>query len=253
MISLKDKTILVTGASSGIGRASAILFSQLDAKVILTARRENELQSTLSLMRKNDHLLIPCDATKDEEIKQLVSLIPSIDGWLHSTGKVFPMPIKFMQQKHLDDVFAVNYLSAVKITTELLQQKKLNNNSSILFISSISTIHPYFGGALYVSSKAALEAFAKNLALELLNKKIRVNVLQPALVKTEIYYKTVEAAVSQEEMKKYESQYPLGIGEPEDVAHISAFLLSEASKWITGTFIKMDGGLSLGLNKSINI
>lgn len=253
MISLKDKTILVTGASSGIGRASAILFSQLDAKVILTARRENELKNTLSLMKKNEHLLIPCDATKDEEIKQLVSSLPPIDGWLHCTGKVFPMPIKFIQQKHLDDVFAVNYLSAVKLTTHLLQHNKIKSQGSIVFISSISTLHPYFGGALYVSSKAALEAFAKNLALELLNKKIRVNVLQPALVKTEIYYKTVEAAVSQEEMKKYESQYPLGIGEPEDVAHISAFLLSEASKWITGTFIKMDGGLSLGLNKSINI
>jgi NAD(P)-dependent dehydrogenase (short-subunit alcohol dehydrogenase family) len=250
MISLSNKTILVTGASSGIGKETAILLSKLGARVIITARRENLLKETLSLMNKNEHLVLPCDATKEEQVKNLITQIPSIDGWLHATGKVFPMPIKFIQKKHIDDVFAVNYLSAVNFTTELLTQRKLNNHSSIIFISSISTIHSYFGGALYTSSKAALESFAKTLALELAPKKIRVNVLQPALVKTDIYQSTLEAAVSEEEMKKYESQYPLGIGEPIDIASISAFLLSDYAKWITGTFIKMDGGLSLGLNKS---
>lgn len=247
---LSGKNILVTGASSGIGKSAAILFSQLDANIIITARREKELQDTLSLMKENSkHLLIPCDATNPDEIKHLITQISPIDGWLHCTGKVFPMPVKFIQKKHIDDVMSVNYLSAIYTTTELLKQNKLNTHASIVFISSISTLHTYFGGALYISSKAALEAYAKNLALELAPKKIRVNVLQPALVKTDIYQSTLEAAVSQEEMQKYEAQYPLGIGEPIDVAYTSAFLLSDVAKWITGTFIKMDGGLSLGLGK----
>lgn len=249
MINLAGKNILVTGASSGIGRAAAILFSELNANVIITARRQKELETTLSLMKKNQHLLIPCDATNTDEVKELITQISPIDGWVHCTGKVFPVPVKFIQKKHIDDVFAVNYLSALNLTTELLKQNKLKTFSSIVFISSISTIHPYFGGSLYVSSKAALEAYAKNLALELAPRKIRVNVLQPALVKTDIYKKTVEAAVSSAEMHKYENQYPFGIGEPIDIANISAFLLSDAAKWITGSFIKMDGGLSLGLNK----
>lgn len=249
MISLKDKYILVTGASSGIGRACAVLFSHLDARVILSSRNETKLKETLNLMKPNQHMVIPANHTIETEIQETVSQIPSINGWIHCTGKVLPVPIKFIQQKHIDDVMSVNYLSAIKFTTELLKQNKLPANSSIVFISSISTIHPYFGGSLYISSKSALEGFAKTLAFELVNKKIRVNVLQPALVKTDIYTSTVEAAASAEEMKKYEAQYPLGIGEPEDVANMAAFLLSDVSKWITGTFIKMDGGLTLGLNK----
>jgi NAD(P)-dependent dehydrogenase (short-subunit alcohol dehydrogenase family) len=249
MIYLQNKTILVTGASSGIGRTSAILFSELNAHLILTARREKELQTTLSLMKPAQHLCIPCDATNPDEVKKLIHQIPPIDGWMHCTGKVLPVPVKFIQKKHTDDVFAVNYLSALYFTTELLKQNKINSPASIIFISSISTIHPYFGGAPYISSKSALEGFAHTLALELVPKKIRVNVLQPALVKTDIYQSTIDAAVSEEEMKKYEAQYPLGVGEPSDVANMAAFLLSDAAKWITGSFIKMDGGLTLGLNK----
>lgn len=249
MFSLQNKTILVTGASAGIGRTSAILFSELGAHIIITARRENELQHTLSLMKHGNHLCTPCNVTNPEEIKNLVNQIPSIDGWMHCTGKVLPVPIKFIQKKHIDDVFSTNYLSAVYLTTELLKQNKINPSASIVFISSISTLHPYFGGAPYISSKHALEGFAQTLALELIPKKIRINVLQPALVKTDIYQSTINAAVSPEEMKKYEAQYPLGIGEPSDIANISAFLLSDASRWITNTFIKMDGGLTLGLNK----
>lgn len=246
MIDLNNKIILVTGASSGIGKECAVLFSQLNAKVIISARREKELQKTLSLMKPNGHLVIPANHINDEEIQNIVKELPPINGWIHCTGKVFPIPVKFIQQKHLDDVFQTNFISAVKITSELLKHKKLSEGASLVFISSISTLHPYFGGSLYISSKSALEGYAKTLALELISKKIRVNVLQPALVNTAIYKSTLEAAVSSEEMKKYEAQYPLGIGEPSDIANISAFLLSESSKWMTGTFIKMDGGLSLG-------
>ncbi len=246
--SLKNKTILVTGASSGIGRETAILLSQYDANVILTARNKDELYNTLSLMKKGAHTVIPCDVTNKEDIENLVLKISAINAWVHCAGKVLPVPVKFIQKKHIDDVFAVNYLSAVHITSELLKQNKLSAAAAVVFISSVSTIHSYFGGAPYTSSKAALESFAKTMALELVTKKIRVNVLQPALVKTNIYESTVNSAMNEEEMQKHEKKYPLGIGEPIDIANMCAFLVSDASKWITGTFIKMDGGLTLGFS-----
>ncbi|GIV28401.1 MAG: 3-oxoacyl-ACP reductase [Bacteroidia bacterium] len=242
----KIKKILITGASSGIGRTTAIILSQHCSHIYLTARREEKLNETLHLMQKGKHQIIAADLKNSDEIKKLVESLPPLDGWAHCTGKVLPVPVKFIQPKHYEDVFSTNYLSAVHLASELLKQQKLNNNCSIVFISSVSTLHSYFGGALYVSSKAALEAYARTLALELAPKKIRVNVLQPALVKTDIYESTVNAAMSSDEMKKYEQQYPLGIGEPEDIANMILFLLSDASKWITGTCIKMDGGLTLG-------
>ena len=142
---------------------------------------------------------------------------------------------------------SVNFKGAVKLGSALLMNKKLKEKSSILFISSVSTLHPYFGGGPYIASKAALEGYAKTLAFELAPKKIRVNVLQPAMVQTNIYKETVNAALSGEEIKNHEKKYPLGIGLSEDVANACVFFMSDASKWITGSFLKMDGGLTLGL------
>ncbi len=249
LISLANKKILVTGASSGIGQATAILLSNLGADVIITARNNEKLNETFNKLKSNpNHLRITADLTLADDIKKMVSEIPFLDGFVHCCGKVLPVPVKFIKQEQLQDVFAVNYFSAVNVVSELLKQKKINNSSSIVFISSVSTLHAYFGGAPYISSKAALEGYAKTLALELASKKIRVNVLQPALVKTAIFDSTIDAAVNNEEMQKLVSGYPLGIGETEDVANACAYFVSDASKWITGTFFKMDGGLTLGFN-----
>ena len=156
------------------------------------------------------------------------------------------MPAKFISEQQLDEVFSINFKSVVLVNAQLLQQKKINNAASIVLISTISTLHPYFGGGIYIASKAALEGYGRTLALELAGKKIRVNILQPALVRTAIYQSTIETAFSEEEMHKYEKQYPLGIGEPGDVSNAVCYLLSERSKWITGTCVPMDGGLTLG-------
>lgn len=248
MLSLKDKNILVTGASSGIGRATAVLFSELGANVIITARNEQTLTETYTILKPStSHLKINADLTQLSEIKTLVkSLSTPIDGFVHCCGKVLPVPVKFIKESQLHDVFGVNYFSAVNLVSELLSQKKINNNSSIAFISSVSTLHAYFGGAPYISSKAALEGYAKTLALELASKKIRVNVLQPALVRTAIFDSTINAAIDEEKMNELVNAYPLGIGEPMDVANALAFFMSDASKWITGSSLKMDGGLTLG-------
>jgi NAD(P)-dependent dehydrogenase (short-subunit alcohol dehydrogenase family) len=247
MVSLKDKNILITGASSGIGKATAILFSELGANVIITARNQEKLDETYKALNPSiHHLKINADLTQVNDIKSLVKLLPAIDGIVHCCGKVMPVPVKFIKESQLQDVFSVNYFSAVNLISELLMQKKINNNSSIAFISSVSTLHAYFGGAPYISSKAALEGYAKTLALELAPKKIRVNVLQPALVRTAIFDSTINAAIDTEKMNELVNSYPLGIGEPIDVANALAFFMSDASKWITGSSLKMDGGLTLG-------
>ncbi len=246
MLTLENKTILITGASSGIGRAAAIICAKLGAKLILTGRNQEQLKETADKCI-GDHAAILADLATDSGISTLSDACAAIDGWIHCAGKVLPVPVKFIQEKHLNEVFSVNFTSAVKLTSALLTRKKIKERSSVIFISSVSVLHSYFGGGPYISSKAALEGYARTLALELANKKIRVNVLQPALVKTAIYERTVEAAMSPEEMKNHEKKYPLGFGHPEDVANACAFFMSEVSSWITGSTLKMDGGLTLGL------
>lgn len=249
MISLSNKKILITGASSGIGRATAILFSNLGAELIITGRnKENLLDTYDKLNQSSQHQMICADLSSISDIKKLITQIPSLDGFVHCCGKVLPIPVKFIKEEQLHDVMNVNYFSAVNVVSELLKQKKLNNSGSIVFISSVSTLHAYFGGAPYISSKAALEGYSKTLALELVPKKIRVNVLQPALVKTAIFDSTIDAAIDNEEMKKLISRYPLGVGEPEDIANALAYFISDVSKWVTGSCLKMDGGLTLGFN-----
>lgn len=247
MISLSHKTILVTGASSGIGRASAILCDSLGASVILTGRNEPALNETASHL-KNTTKTIVADLTDQHQREALLKACGNIDGLVNCAGIVKPLPVKYIQSKHITELFDANFNSTVLLCSELSNAKKLNNNASVVFLSSISSMHPYIGGALYSASKAALEAFCRSFAIEHAGKKIRANIIAPALVKTKIFNET-ELATSEEEMKNYEAQYPLGFGEPEDIANCIAFLLSDKSRWITGTTIKMDGGLLLSSKK----
>lgn len=247
MITLNNKTVLVTGASSGIGRACAVLCDQLGAQVIITGRNEAELKATASQL-KNKHQIIVADLTHENQLSELVKNCNNLDGLINCAGIVKPLPVKFIKSKHISEMFEANFNSTVILCSELSSAKKLNNHASVIFLSSISSLHPYIGGALYSASKAALEAFCRTFAIEHATKKIRANVIAPALVKTKIFDET-ELATSEEEMKNYEAQYPLGFGEPIDIANCAAFLLSDASKWITGTTIKMDGGLLLSSKK----
>lgn len=247
---LNNKTVLITGASSGIGKATAILASQMGATVIACGRDIGKLQVTMSLLKPSqNHQFIVADLSDTNHLTDFVKKCPNVDGVVHCAGIVKPVPVKFIQPKHIEEMFSINYNSVVLINSYLLQQKKINNAASIVLISTISTQHSYFGGALYISSKGALEAYARSLGLELVNKKIRVNTISPAMVKTEIYENTLKSTLNEAHSKKYESTYPLGIGEPIDIANSIVFLLSNASKWITGTVLKMDGGLTLGYQK----
>jgi NAD(P)-dependent dehydrogenase (short-subunit alcohol dehydrogenase family) len=244
---LKGRKILVTGASSGIGRETCITIAREGGIIIAVARREHLLKELIAELNEtidSGHVYKVCDITNDEQLSDLVSSIENLDGVVHSAGIVFPMPIKFIRKKHLEKVWSLNTFAPIELTSLLLSKKLINEGASILFLSSISTKHPYFGGAVYVSSKAALEAYSRNLALEMASKKVRSNVLSPALVKTAIFEQTVEASDT-ERLAEYESQYPFGFGTPEDIANAILFFLSNESRWITGQNLVMDGGLTL--------
>jgi NAD(P)-dependent dehydrogenase (short-subunit alcohol dehydrogenase family) len=243
MLSLQGKTILITGASSGIGACLAKYCDELGASVILTARSADKLAALSTEMRNNTRI-IPADLTKESELQNLISELPLIDGFVHCAGKIQPFPIKFIKQKHIDELFSINLNAVILLSSALLKSKKLNQGASVVFISSISAEFPYMGGSLYSASKAALTSFARSFALENASFKIRANIVEPALVKTEMFEQT-KGAYDENEFEKFISHYPLGVGEPQDVANTIAFLLSDLSKWITGTTIRMDGGLLL--------
>ena len=248
--SLAGKTILVTGASSGIGRQTAISISAMGGKVICTGRSEARLNETMGALYGEGHVMVIADLTIPEQMAELVSKIESVHGVVHSAGVVEPFPTRFINQEKIEQTFAVNYNAPVILMASLLRGRKLQRPSSIVFISSFSAQLPYPTGAMYVSTKAALEAYSKVLAIENAKQGLRSNCVSPALVKTGIYHQTFNTGVdpkAEEKMQKYETLYPLGTGLPSDVANAIIFLLSDASRWITGQSIVLDGGYLLGL------
>ncbi len=222
IVSLENKTILITGASSGIGRQVAMHCAESGANLILTGRDESKLKETCASLKKGKHKSLAGDLTDENFIISLCEITENIDGIVHSAGIIYPLPTKFIRRKHLDEVMNINYFSPVLLTSKLLKENKINPASSLVFISSISTKHPYFGGSLYVGSKAAIEAYAHTLALELAPNKTRVNLISPGLVKTKILEETINASGT-DGVTEYEKQYPLGFGEPEDIADMIVF------------------------------
>lgn len=238
---LTGKTILVTGASSGLGRESAITLSHYGAELIITARNKERLENTYQKLDGNGHRKFEMDLSDVDKVSQFVDNLPKLYGILYSVGISSIVPAGFIKNEELDKVFEGNFKSSVNINTQILRKKKIEKGGSILFISTISTWIPYVGGALYVSSKAALEGYARVLGLELAPKKIRVNCLRPAFVKGPMLEDT-EKKLSPDIIKQIDKKQPLGLGEPEDVANTVVFFMSDASKWITGTNLILGGG-----------
>jgi NAD(P)-dependent dehydrogenase (short-subunit alcohol dehydrogenase family) len=239
---LSNKTVLVTGASSGIGRQAAISISELGGKVIITGRNSNKLEETFKLLHGNGHHMRAADLVNEEERRELLNILPALDGLVHCAGIVGPTPAKFIREEDIDKMFNINYRAPVLFTASILQKKKIDKGGSIVLMSSVVTQHPYFGGTLYAGSKGAVEAYTKTLALELVDRQIRVNCLSPGLVNTPLITdpaKEDNPEIVEESLKKYIAKYPMGVGEAEDVANAIVFLLSDQSRWISGTNIPM--------------
>jgi NAD(P)-dependent dehydrogenase (short-subunit alcohol dehydrogenase family) len=240
--SLTNKRILVTGASSGIGKAIAIESSKLGAKLVITGRDVNRLDETYSKLDGSDHLKVVCDICNTEERNVLIDILPSLDGVVHNAGINTKSLVKFISKEKIDDIFNINVYAPVLITQALIKKKKLNKKSSIVFISSISTFYASISNTLYASSKGAINSFARSLALELASSKTRVNIIQPGVIETSI----LDSYTMKEELDSFIESIPLGgFGAPEDVAYGAIYLLSNASNFVTGSVITIDGGVTL--------
>lgn len=238
--SLAGKVVLVTGASSGIGRGIAVTCSKMGAKVIINGRNEGRLAESLSLMEGEDHIVMAGDLTDHTVLTKVVSSLPKLDGVVHCAGIGERTLCKNVQEADIDKMMSVNFKAPVLLQTELLCQKKINKAGSVVFVASISSDSPTVGNALYSASKGALIAYANCLQLELAPRMIRVNCISPAMVWTDLIFK---GGLTEEELHADEQTYPLKrYGRPEDVANLAVYLLSDASSWMTGSNVKITGG-----------
>ncbi len=247
LVDLSNKHIVITGASSGIGREVALLVNRLGAKVSLIGRKKDLLESLIQELQGGENQFYEFDVTKFNEIDNLVSRIVAtnglIDGFVHSAGIEMTRPLKMLKVEHYQEVFDINTISALEITKSITKNSNISTNASIIYISSIVGILGQPGKTAYSASKGALIAAAKCLALELAPKGIRVNTILPALVETEMSSKIL-ASLSEEGKNNVLKMHPLGFGKPIDIANSTAFLLSSAAKWITGSEFLIDGGYS---------
>ena len=241
--SLSGKTILVTGASSGIGRAIAVECSRMGATVILTARDAERLEKTLSMLEGTGHAVVAADLTEENDRKHLIESLPVLDGVVQNAGVFNTVLTKNIQQKDLDYVLPPNLYAPILLQKELVKHKLLAKGSSVVFMSSIASLRPFIGNAIYTISKAGITGYAKVLALELAPKNIRVNCICPGIVRTDL---TENSVFSTEEYKAEEMKYPLKrYGKPEEIAYMAVYLLSDASAWVTGTTMEVSGGINL--------
>lgn len=239
--SLKDKKILVTGASSGIGRETAIVCSKMGANVIITGRNSERLEQTLSFLAGDYNVAIQANLTNIEDIENLVSECPTLDGVVHCAGIGDRTLLKTVRDKDLIRVMSSNFNAPVLLQRALLKKKKISHGCSIVFIASRAPFAPSIGNGLYAASKGAIIAYSKVLGLELASQKIRVNCICPAMVWTDLIEK--DAALTGANYHEVEKGYPLGrYGEPLDVANLCVYLLSDASSWMTGSCIDITGG-----------
>jgi NAD(P)-dependent dehydrogenase (short-subunit alcohol dehydrogenase family) len=244
--SLQGKTILITGASSGIGRATAIECSKMYATVIITGRNEERLNEAFNLLENKElkHQQIIADINNKADVDRLINDIPNLDGLVNNAGISKLQPILFLNEDDLKSMITTNTLSPVMLTKQLLKRKKINKCGSIVFTSSIAGVFKTTpGNVIYAMSKSSINAFMKSAALEMSPRLIRCNSVNPGMVETKLIK---SGMCSQEDTQNDIAKYPLKrYGKPEEIAFAIIYLLSDASSWVTGHALVIDGGSTL--------
>lgn len=242
--SLEGKIILITGAASGIGRATAIQCTGMGAKVILVDLNEKGLQETQTMINQSNPEYHALDLTDMEKLTEMVAMLPKLDGVVSNAGIVLSLLAKFSEPKDLERIFNINTFSHINLIQQLISQKKLNKGASIVFTSSMSGVYcGLAGGSLYGATKSAILGYTKALAIELAPRGIRVNTIHPGMIETPL---TSGTALSKELLEEDAKNYPLGrYGKPEEIAYSIVYLLSDATVWMTGTQLLIDGGYSV--------
>lgn len=243
---IEGKTILVTGATSGIGRATAITSAQLGARVIAVGRNQERLETLLLELNALDaaHLTIQCDLTDEAQVQGLLEKVPAVDGLACCAGVAEMKPFAFVTEEDVERVFKVNCFAPVMLVNKLLKAKKLNKGGSVVFVSSVDgpkVVHA--GNSVYSGSKSALVGLARNMAIDLASKKIRVNCVLPGTTDTPMIR---TENVTEEMLAETAKAFPLKrFAQPEEIANAIIFLLSNAASFVTGMELTVDGGYSI--------
>ncbi|MBE6315482.1 MAG: SDR family oxidoreductase [Bacteroidales bacterium] len=240
---LKGKTILVTGASSGIGQATAVECAQMGAEVVITGRDTERLQATADLVG-TPKALIAADLTNQEDVERLVASLPPLDGAVLCAGNSTTLPLQFGSREKFDEMFNVNFFAPVELLRLMYKKKVLQKGASVVLIASIGGTHSFMpGNGVYGASKAALNSLMKYAAREYASRKIRVNSICPGMVDTPLIHR---GTITEEQLAEDAKRYPLGrYGKPDDIANGAVYLLSDASSWLTGHDLVIDGGFSI--------
>jgi len=242
--SLSGKTILVTGASSGIGRATAVICSQMGATLVITGRNEARLHETFTSLAGEGHQQICADLTDPDSLDKLVEGLPKLDGLVNNAGIAKPLVLQLTDREDVNEIMQINALGPIHLTRLILQHKKLNKGASLIFVSSVNGNNcAYIGSSIYAASKTALTGFMKGVALELAPRGIRANCINPGMIGTDLLK---DGSIGQDELEADRLKYPLKrYGKPEEVAYAAVYLLSDATQWITGSSLLIDGGYTL--------
>ena len=244
--SLHGKTILVTGASSGIGQETAIACSKMGARVIVTARNPERLKKTFDQLdvRTDGHMQLFADLTSQEDVGQMIASLPALDGAVLCAGNSTTLPLQFGSREKFDEMFDVNFFAPVELLRLMYKKKVLQKGASVVMIASIGGTHSFMpGNGVYGASKAALNSVMKYAAREYSSRKIRVNSICPGMVDTPLIHR---GTITEEQLAEDAKKYPLGrYGCPEDIANGAIYLLSDASSWLTGHDLVIDGGFSI--------
>ncbi len=243
--SLDGKKIVITGASSGIGRQCAIDCSRMGADVVLIARNEDRLKETLASLTGEGHYYIKADLSNSECVcaaaERINDICGKVDGIVNCAGISTTLPFKLVSREKLDEFFATNVYSAIELSRELSKVKYMNAGGSIVFMASVMGVVGESGKALYSMTKGALIAASRSLACELSKRQIRVNCISPGAILTPINEKLPHMA-DPEQRKHLEDMHLLGLGKTSDIANGVIYLISDASRWVTGQNLLIDGG-----------
>lgn len=242
--SLASKTVLITGASSGIGRETALECAHMGASVVLTGRDRDRLDETMSLIESDDKTAIIADLTVADDVERLIEALPSLDGAVLCAGNSMTLPLQFGTRDKFDDMFDINFFAPVELLRLLYKKKRLNKGASVVLIASIGGTHSFMpGNGIYGASKAALNSVMKYAAREFASRRIRVNSICPGMVDTPLIHR---GTITEEQLAEDAKRYPLGrYGKPSDIAHGAVYLLGDASSWLTGHDLVIDGGFSI--------
>lgn len=242
--SLEGKTILVTGASSGIGRATVVACARMGGNMLITGRTAERLKETCDMIGPQCKGMMVADLTVQEDVDGLVKQLPPVDGAVLCAGNSITLPLQFGTREKFDEMFDVNFFAPAELLRLMYKKKVLQKGASVVLIVSIGGTHSFMpGNGVYGASKAALNSVMKYAAREYASRKVRVNSICPGMVDTPLIHR---GTITEEQLAEDAKRYPLGrYGQPEDIANGVIYLLSDASSWLTGHDLVIDGGFSI--------